>query len=104
LNEGLQVKGLLQPATAVLKGYGAFVAACRASITGGPRPDRMAFAKAHADFQAEVQALRQSGAMRGIPYDDLAQAFGFVFAVDALYSNLSDLSDRLQEDLEARKR
>lgn len=104
LNEAMHVKGLVEPATAVLTGYVAFIAACRAGMSGGPRPDRLAFAQAHADFQAAVQGLREAGAMRGIPYDDLAQAFGFVFAVDALYANLSDLSDRLQEDLEARKR
>jgi uncharacterized membrane protein YccC len=103
LNEAMHVKGLIEPASAVLAGYAAFIAACRASMTGGPRPDRMTLATAHADFQAAVQALRDSGAMRGIPYDDLAQAFGFVFAIDARYANLNDLSDRLQEDLEAQK-
>jgi hypothetical protein len=47
-----------------------------------------------------VETLRAQGVMRGIPFDDLAQTFAFVFAVEALYTNLSDLADRLQESLD----
>jgi uncharacterized membrane protein YccC len=103
LSSPLPVPGMIAPGEQVLKAYQAFLATCREHLTGGPRPDRIAFAAAHEAFQDAVQALRDSGVMRGIPYDDLAQAFGFVFAVDALYANLSDLSDRLEEDLEAQK-
>jgi uncharacterized membrane protein YccC len=97
LNDPLPAPGMIPPGEAVLQAYVAFLAACRLSLNGGPRADRVGFAKAHADFQDAVQALRAAGAMRGIPFDDLAQTFGFVFAVEALYSNLSDLADRLQE-------
>ena len=97
LNDPLPAPGMIGPGEAVLEAYGAFLAACRASLNNGPRPDRVAFAKAHVDFQDAVQALRAAGVMRGIPFDDLAQTFGFVFAVESLYGNLSDLADRLQE-------
>lgn len=98
LDDPLPVEGMIKAGDAVLLAYGVFLAGCRASLgKNGPRPDRVAFAKAHADFQDAVQALRAAGVMRGIPFDDLAQAFGFVFAVESLYSNLSDLADRLQE-------
>ena len=97
LNQPLSVEGMVAPGAAVLKAYGQFLAACRASLTGGARPDRVSFAKAHAAFEADVEALRATGVMRGIPYDDLSQTFAFVFAVEALYTNLSDLADRLQE-------
>jgi len=103
LTSPLPVPGLIAPGQTVLKGYSDFLAACRLSLTGGPRPDRIAFAALHDDFQAAVQSLRETGVMRGIPYDDLAQTFGFVFAIDALYANIGDLSDRLAEDLEAQK-
>lgn len=98
LNEPLPAEGMIKAGDAVLRAYGVFLASCRASLSrNGPRPDRVAFAKAHADFQEAVQALRAAGVMRGVPFDDLAQTFGFVFTVEALYSNLSDLADRLQE-------
>jgi hypothetical protein len=97
LNDPLPAEGMIAPGEALLGAYVAFLLACRTSLTGGARPDRVAFAKAHADFQDSVQALRAAGVMRGIPFDDLAQTFGFVFAVESLYSNLSDLADRLQE-------
>lgn len=97
LHDPLPAAGMVPPGEALLKAYVAFLGGLRASLGGGPRPDRVAFAKAHADFQDSVQALRAAGVMRGIPFDDLAQTFGFVFAVEALYSNLSDLADRLQE-------
>jgi hypothetical protein len=88
---------MIAPGEAVLHAYVAFLGQCRASLTSAARPDRVAFAKAQAAFEDSVQALRAAGAMRGIPFDDLAQTFGFVFAVEALYSNLNDLADRLQE-------
>lgn len=97
LDDPLPAAGMVAPGEAVLQAYAAFLGECRAGLGGTARPDRVAFAKAHADFQDSVQALRAAGAMRGIPFDDLAQTFGFVFAVEALYSNLSDLADRLQE-------
>lgn len=97
LNDPLPAPGMVAPGEAVIQSYVAFLAGLRASLGDGPRPDRIAFAKAHADFQDSVQALRAAGVMRGIPFDDLAQTFGFVFAIEALYSNLSDLADRLQE-------
>ena len=101
LNDPIPVAGMVAPGQTVLAACGRFLSACRANLAGGPRPDQVAFAKAHADFQDAVQALRASGVMRGIPFDDLAQAFGFVFAVEALYSNLGDLADRLREDQES---
>lgn len=97
LDDPLPAKGMVAPGEAALQAYVNFLAECRISLTGAARPDRVAFAKAHADFQDAVQALRAAGVMRGIPFDDLAQTFGFVFAVESLYSNLSDLADRLQE-------
>jgi uncharacterized membrane protein YccC len=97
LSDPLPADGMIAPGGAILQAYVAFLGGMRASLSGGPRPDRVTLAKAHADFQDSVQALRAAGAMRGIPFDDLAQTFGFVFAIEALYSNLSDLADRLQE-------
>ncbi len=102
LNQPLAVEAMITPGQTVLMAFGLFLASCRANLSGGPHPDRVAAAKAHSDFQTAVELLRGQGVMRGIPFDDLAQTFAFVFAIEALYTNLSDLTDRLQEAQEDR--
>ncbi len=97
LSEPLAVDGLVAPASAMLQACCDFMAAAKASLSAPAKPNRMAFAEAHQRFQTAVEALRAEGAMRGIPFDDLAQTFGFIFALEGLYTNLGELADRLDE-------
>ena len=97
LREPLPTAGLTLQASAMVKACAEFLGATAASLDGGARADRIAFATIHQAFQAAVEALRDSGATKALAFDDAARVFGLVFAIENLFGNLGDLADRVEE-------
>jgi uncharacterized membrane protein YccC len=97
LRETLPAPGLTLQSAAMLNACALFLRACAALLSGGPRPDRIAFAQAHQAFQDAVEALRDNGGTRALPFDDAARVFGLVFAVENLFGNLGDFEERVEE-------
>lgn len=97
LREAFPSPGLALPSAAMLAASAVFLRACTALLSGGPRPDRLAFAEAHQAFQAAVETLREGGGTRALPFDDAARVFGLVFAVENLFGNLGDFEERVEE-------
>ncbi|MBO9709426.1 MAG: FUSC family protein [Caulobacter sp.] len=88
---------LAPDAATMLSASAAFLRTCAGMLTKGPRPDRIAFAQAHQTFQAAVETLRKSGAIRVLGFDDAARVFGLVFAMENLFANLGDFEERVEE-------
>jgi len=97
LREPLPTAGLTLQAVAMVKACADFLRDTAASLDGGARPDRIAFAQPHQAFQTAVEALRDSGATKALAFDDAARVFGLVFAIENLVGNLGDLADRVEE-------
>jgi uncharacterized membrane protein YccC len=97
LREAFPSPGLALPSAAMLNASAAFLRACAALLSGGPRPDRIAFAEAHQAFQAAVETLRAGGGTRALAFDDAARVFGLVFAIENLFGNLGDFEERVEE-------
>jgi hypothetical protein len=81
----------------MLNASAVFLRACAALLSGGPRPDRLAFAEAHQAFQGAVETLRAGGGTRALAFDDAARVFGLVFAIENLFGNLGDFEERVEE-------
>jgi uncharacterized membrane protein YccC len=97
LREAFPSPGLALPSAAMLNASAGFLRACAALLSGGPRPDRVAFAEAHQAFQSAVETLRAGGGTRALAFDDAARVFGLVFAIENLFGNLGDFEERVEE-------
>jgi uncharacterized membrane protein YccC len=97
LRETFPSPGLTLPSAAMLNACAGFLRACSALLSGGPRPDRVAFAQAHKAFQDAVESLRAGGGTRALGFDDAARVFGLVFAIENLFDNLGDFDERVEE-------
>ena len=97
LREAFPSPGLALPSAAMLNACAGFLRASAALLSGGPRPDRVAFAQAHQAFQTAVETLREGGGTRALAFDDAARVFGLVFAVENLFGNLGDFEERVEE-------
>ena len=97
LREPLPTPGLTLQAAAMLSACAVFLRASAALLSGGARPDRIAFAQTHQAFQDAVEALRETGGTRALAFDDAARVFGLVFAVENLFGNLGDFEERIEE-------
>jgi len=100
LREAFPSPGLALPSAAMLNACAGFLRASAALLSGGPRPDRVAFAQAHQAFQTAVETLREGGGTRALAFDDAARVFGLVFAVENLFGNLGDFEERVEEAVE----
>lgn len=97
LRETFPSADLAPSAAAMLNAGAVFLRACAALLSGGPRPDRLAFAEAHQAFQTAVETLRAGGGARALDFDDSARVFGLVFAIENLFGNLGDFEERVEE-------
>lgn len=97
LRETFPSPGLALPSAAMLNASATFLRACAALLSGGPRPDRVAFTQAHQAYQAAVETLREGGGTRALAFDDAARVFGLAFAVENLFGNLGDFEERTEE-------
>lgn len=97
LREAFPSPDLALPSAAMLNACAGFLRASAALLSGGPRPDRIAFAQAHQAFQTAVETLRAGGGTRALAFDDAARVFGLVFAIENLFGNLGDFEERVEE-------
>jgi uncharacterized membrane protein YccC len=102
LREALPAPGLTLQSAAMLNACATFLRASAALLTGGARPDRIAFAEAHQAFQTAVETLREGGSTRALAFDDAARVFGLVFAIENLFANLGDFEERIEETVAKR--
>lgn len=102
LRELLPAPGLTLQSAAMLNASATFLRSSAALLTGGARPDRIAFAEAHQAFQAAVETLREAGGTRALAFDDAARVFGLVFAIENLFANLGDFEERIEETVAKR--
>jgi len=97
LRDTLPAPGLTLQSAAMLGACAGFLRACAALLSGGARPDRIAFAQAHLTFQTAVETLRETGGTRALAFDDAARVFGLVFSIENLFGNLGDFEERVEE-------
>ncbi len=97
LREPLPAPGLAPPSATMLAASSAYLRAAAQSLSGGAKPDRLAFAEGHKAFQDAIEGMRDVGATRELAFDDAARTFGLMFAVENLFANLGDFADRVEE-------
>ena len=97
LRETFPAPGLTLQSAAMLGACAGFLRTCATLLSGGPRPDRIAFAQAHQAFQTAVETLRETGGTRALAFDDAARVFGLVFSIENLFGNLGDFEERVEE-------
>jgi uncharacterized membrane protein YccC len=97
LREDFPSPGLALPSAAMLNASATFLRDCAALLSGGSRPDRLAFAESRQAFQSAVETHRAGGGTRALGFDDAARVFGLVFAMENLFVNLGDFQERVEE-------
>jgi uncharacterized membrane protein YccC len=89
---------VITPAVAdMLDASSQFLRASSDFLSGGPKPDRIAFAAAHQTFQTCFEGLREKGVTRDLEFDGAARVFGLAFAIENLFANLGDFEERVEE-------
>lgn len=84
------------PAAAMLTAAGSFLRILAGALESGVI-DRSGLREAHDMFQGAVEALRRDRLTRDLTFEVVSPVFGIAYSVEALYRNLGDLADRIEE-------